>query len=252
MMSVLLVRLSGPMQSWGVVSRFSHRDTAREPSKSGVIGLLCAALGVPRDDDETVALLASLGMGVRVNREGIPATDFQTIGGGTVAGGSYGVARAQGGSGGTLLSYREYLADADFVVGLESGDEPLLHRLDKALRQPRWPLCLGRRSYVPALAPAAGVAPGKVAEALREAALPRAKPPGASATPGSARLVLESAPGVGEPRYDVPVSFHPQRRAFRLRYVVTSWIPNHARPRPAPPVAPVAEPASHRGEAGYH
>ena len=43
-MSVLLLRLAGPMQAWGTQSRFTVRDTGLEPSKSGVIGLLCAAL----------------------------------------------------------------------------------------------------------------------------------------------------------------------------------------------------------------
>ncbi len=47
-MSVLLLRLAGPLQSWGTQSRFRVRDTGREPSKSGVIGLLCTALGRPR------------------------------------------------------------------------------------------------------------------------------------------------------------------------------------------------------------
>ena len=41
-MSVLLLRLSGPMQSWGVQSRFTVRDTGLEPSKSGVVGLIAA------------------------------------------------------------------------------------------------------------------------------------------------------------------------------------------------------------------
>ena len=50
-MSVLLLRLAGPMQSWGVESRFTVRDTGLEPSKSGVVGLLCAALGRRRDAD---------------------------------------------------------------------------------------------------------------------------------------------------------------------------------------------------------
>ena len=49
-MSVLLMRLAGPMQSWGTRSRFSNRDTGLEPSRSGVIGLLCAALGRPREE----------------------------------------------------------------------------------------------------------------------------------------------------------------------------------------------------------
>ena len=47
-MTVLLMRLAGPMQSWGTRSRFGNRDTGLEPSRSGVIGLLCAALGRPR------------------------------------------------------------------------------------------------------------------------------------------------------------------------------------------------------------
>ena len=46
----LLLRLKAPMQSWGVSSRFSIRDTGKEPSKSGVIGLFCAALGISRDE----------------------------------------------------------------------------------------------------------------------------------------------------------------------------------------------------------
>ena len=49
-MNTLLLRLAGPMQSWGTQSRFTIRDTGYEPSKSGVIGLLCAALGKPRDE----------------------------------------------------------------------------------------------------------------------------------------------------------------------------------------------------------
>ena len=66
-MSVLLLRLAAPMQSWGLSSRFTERDTAAEPTKSGVIGLICSALGVPRDDDNRVSGLAdSLRMAVRV------------------------------------------------------------------------------------------------------------------------------------------------------------------------------------------
>ena len=49
-MSILLLRLAGPMQSWGIQSRFSVRDTGLEPSRSGVVGLLCCALGRTRDE----------------------------------------------------------------------------------------------------------------------------------------------------------------------------------------------------------
>ena len=75
-MSVLLMRLAGPMQSWGTRSRFSNRDTGLEPSRSGVIGLLCAALGRPREaplDD-----FLPLKMAVRVDREGRLMRDYHT------------------------------------------------------------------------------------------------------------------------------------------------------------------------------
>ncbi|MEZ4540218.1 MAG: type I-E CRISPR-associated protein Cas5/CasD, partial [Chloroflexota bacterium] len=67
-MVTLLLQCVAPLQAWGTQSNFSVRDTGREPSKSGIVGLLCAALGRPRA--EPVADLAGLRMGVRVDREG--------------------------------------------------------------------------------------------------------------------------------------------------------------------------------------
>ena len=52
-MAVLLLRLAAPMQSWGTDdSKYETRKTEREPSKSGVIGMLAAALGYKRDESE--------------------------------------------------------------------------------------------------------------------------------------------------------------------------------------------------------
>src|SRR5260370_17357943 len=79
-MGTLLLRLAAPMQSWGTQSRFVVRDTGLEPSKSGVIGLLCAALGRPRE--APMEDLARLRMGVRVDRGGVMQTDYHTAGGG--------------------------------------------------------------------------------------------------------------------------------------------------------------------------
>ena len=67
------------MQSWGIQSRYTRRDTGLEPSKSGVIGLLSAALGRPRNSD--LSDLASLRMGVRVDRPGTVQSDYHTVGG---------------------------------------------------------------------------------------------------------------------------------------------------------------------------
>ena len=77
-MNTLLIRLSAPMQSWGTQSRFTVRDTGLEPSKSGVLGLICAAVGIDREDDNGLQSLTSLRMGVRVDREGILRVDFHT------------------------------------------------------------------------------------------------------------------------------------------------------------------------------
>lgn len=146
-MGTLLLRLAGPMQSWGTQSRFSVRDTGLEPSKSGVIGLLCAALGRPRW--EPVDDLASLRMGVRVDREGVMKMDYHTAGGVHRKDEEYGVPTADGGKGRTVISHRYYLSDADFLVGLESNDNALLRKLDRALGEPIWQLFLGRKAFVP-------------------------------------------------------------------------------------------------------
>ncbi len=145
--ATLLLRLAGPMQSWGVQSRFTIRDTAREPTKSGVVGLLCAALG--RSREEPVDDLAGLRMGVRVDAEGVLAREYQTVGGGSWPGReTYGVASVKKDRQDTAVTVRYYLAQAVFLVGLE-GDPTLLERLEEALRKPRWQLFLGRKSYVP-------------------------------------------------------------------------------------------------------
>jgi len=129
------------MQSWGTTSRFDERDTQLEPSKSAVLGLVCAALG--RDRTKPVDDLAALRMGVRVDREGVPMRDYQTATGVLVASGKPDLGR-------TVVSPRFFLADAAFLVGLE-GDIDLLAQIDTALRAPVWMLALGRKSFAPGL-----------------------------------------------------------------------------------------------------
>ncbi len=67
-MSTLLLRLAGPLQAWGTESRFNTRQTGPLPSKSGVIGLLAAALGLSRDAD--LSALRELRFGVRTDQSG--------------------------------------------------------------------------------------------------------------------------------------------------------------------------------------
>jgi CRISPR system Cascade subunit CasD len=230
-MGTLLLRLAGPMQSWGLHSRFTIRDTGREPSKSGVLGLLCAALGKPAAETEgdgfpTLATLAkSLRMGVRVDREGAMARDYHTAGGGDWNGGPYGVFKASGKGGDPLPSTRYYLAGAHFLVGLEGPGE-LLYKLDLALRHPVWQVSLGRRSFVPSIpvrlpdAPPEG--PGLRKEPLEAAllAIPLRHPLDEQSTlsdlPERIRFVIEDGEGA-ELRSDVPLDY--ARRRFGQRRV---------------------------------
>ena len=62
-MATLLLRLAAPLQAWGADSKFETRKTNREPTKSGVIGLLAAALGLRRDESEGLARLTGLRFG---------------------------------------------------------------------------------------------------------------------------------------------------------------------------------------------
>jgi CRISPR system Cascade subunit CasD len=225
-MAVLLLQLSGPMQAWGSRSRFTERDTEREPTKSGVVGLLCAALGKPRHEAEgdgfpTLSELSALRLGVRADQEGQVRRDFHTAGGGSWQGGDYGVAKASGARPETVVSNRYFLADAVFLVGLE-GDISLLKRLADALARPVWPLFLGRKGYPPDL-------PLRLPDGLRPEGdlltllqtYPRVR--AVRARDGEIpplRAVMDAGHGEAEEtRQDIPVSFDLARRCYAVRRV---------------------------------
>jgi len=222
------------MQSWGTQSHFTRRDTGLEPSKSGVVGLLCAALGRPREaplDD-----LAALQLGVRVDREGVVRVDYHTAGGTPQGrGNAYGVAEFSGGVR-TVISHRAYLADASFLVGLEASSpeqEQLLRRLDEALADPFWPLFLGRKAFpagepvrLPETPP---LGPGLRAVPLRDALLQYPWPSGQTRP---LRFVFEDPTArSGEMRQDTPVSFVALDRRYAPRFVRTEFL---ARPESTP------------------
>jgi CRISPR system Cascade subunit CasD len=239
-MSTLLLRLEGPMQSWGIQSRYGRRDTGLEPSKSGVIGLLCAALGRPRDAD--LSDLAALRMGVRVDRPGTVESDYHTTGAKDALLPNYGVAAFGtkiGETTGTVLSTRFYLADASFLVGLEASTpdhETLLARVNDALARPVWPLFLGRKAFVPAtpIRLRDGLRAEPLEEALRTYPWFTARDGEQSwREPARVRLVIEERQPTGESRMDVPVSFLPLDRRYQSRFVRSTFID---RPSDAPSI----------------
>jgi CRISPR system Cascade subunit CasD len=149
-MTVLLLRLAGPLQAWGANSRVARRGTEIAPTKSGVIGMLAAAKGIRRA--EPLTELLGLEFGVRLDQPGQIQRDFQT-------------ARSLDGRRSAPLTYRFYLSDAVFLAAVH-GDAELLDDLAQALSRPRYPLYLGRRSCPPAGPVSLGVHDGTLDDAL--------------------------------------------------------------------------------------
>jgi CRISPR system Cascade subunit CasD len=204
-MSTLLLRFAGPLQAWGADSRFDVRRTNREPTKSGVIGLIASALGLRRDAplDE----LNRLYFGVRVDREGVLLRDLHTV-------------RKDKNT--SYMTTRYYLSDAVFLIGLHSDDEALMQRLEHAVRNPAHPLFLGRRSCPPEGRVCLGLRQMPLEEALKsEPSLIPPKPfkPG---EPQRARIVLDDPRGTARLN-DLPVSFSPYNRQYAYRAAREMW-----------------------------
>ena len=200
-MSTLLLRLKGPMQSWGVTSKFDTRTTERAPSKSAVVGMLAGALGRRRND--SIDDLTALRFGVRIDDEGKLMRDYHTAKSAKSA----------------YVTHRYYLADAAFLVGLE-GNYAFLERLQDALLHPYFPLFLGRRSCPPE---------GKVVLGIRDAALmdalqnePWLNEDLKRQPKTSFQFILDAAPSEKENTIlrDKPISFNQEKRQFGFRRVV--------------------------------
>lgn len=145
--NTIFLRLEGPLQAWGDTSKFVIRRTMDAPTKSGVLGLLCNAMGLSRQEArKRLPELNALVMGVRIDRPGIRWWDYHTVGAGT------GMTTAAGGlktgAKGTLITRREYLADASFLVALQ-GDAELIQKVQDAFSEPKRPVYLGRKACLP-------------------------------------------------------------------------------------------------------
>lgn len=219
-MKTLLLRLSAPMQAWGDESNFDYRRTRREPTKSGVIGMVASAMG--RKRSENLSDLNVLRFGIRVDREGsnISRYDFQIShvpkrerkNGNYIQlkNGEYQIKEKK-----TSLTYRYYLYDAAFLVGLEGNDD-LVKQAKEALQSPAWPLFLGRRSCPPAGQVVLGIRDFPLEKALKE------EPLFDNAVPqnGTLRFLIEDGMEGGfYYQKDDPVSYDQRKRMFSLRKV---------------------------------
>jgi CRISPR-associated Cas5-like protein len=184
-LNTLFLRLEGPLQAWSDTSKFVIRRTMEAPTKSGVIGLICCSMGVRRSETsehpiperfgklrtlaasllsepETedgrprrtiLGVLKTLAMGVRIDRAGTRWWDYHTVGAkiGILRADGKGIKRTGGGPHDpieTLISRREYLCDASFLVALQ-GDSELIKKVAHRMTKPQWPPFLGRKSCPP-------------------------------------------------------------------------------------------------------
>lgn len=250
--NTVFLRLEGPLQAWGDTSKFVIRRSMDAPTKSGVLGLICCAMGLSRvGARERLPELNTLAMGVRIDRPGTRWWDYHTVGAKT------GMTTAAGGiktgPQGTLITRREYLADASFLVALR-GDPGLIDRIRVALASPEWPIFLGRRSCPPAVPVLARPLPGEGwSNPSSHDSLPAAlsavplRPRRASeATPAEVAVLIEwrpagdndLAPDDAGVWYDVPASFDPPVHEPRLVLrgsLALSWGPPVLRRPPSPP-----------------
>lgn len=153
-MDYLLFRLYGPLASWGEIAVGEARHTAAYPSKSALIGLLAAALGIRRSNEERQAVLAKgYRFAVKVISTGHLLRDYHTTQAPDGVGKFiYRTRRDELVIGkdrlGTVLSSREYRCDALAIVAVlaEDGARWPLDELRTALLRPKFHLYLGRKS----------------------------------------------------------------------------------------------------------
>ena len=203
-MGTLLMRLAAPLQSWGIDAKFDRRGTERTPTKSGIVGMVAAALGRLRNDN--IDDLQSLRFGVRIDKEGILLRDYHTAKNPRTS----------------YVTQRYYLADAVFLVGLE-GNDNLLFDIERAVRSPAFPLFLGRRACPPEGQVSLGVRPD--ASLLHALSNEPWQVSGWSGRKEGARVRLrifmdaEDETGYTYYQRDVPITFDQSHRKFGFRRV---------------------------------
>jgi CRISPR system Cascade subunit CasD len=159
----LALLLDAPLQSWGFASRFQRRTTGLHPTKSGVLGMICAALGIGKGTNAerellqapltmtSIAIPRLVGGPRSVVAAPVPVRrleDFHTV---------QNTRRASGKPNtDPVVTHRQYLADAKFGIIL-AGDRALLDRIADALRNPVWGIWFGRKSCLPSAPVCRGV-----------------------------------------------------------------------------------------------
>jgi len=160
---ILAIRLSGVMQSWGFNSEYTYRNSGLFPTKSAVLGMCCAAKGLPRGSKGEKFFLKSVSdslmtaIALPCNRSAGDKTwqvnirriqDFHTVENTKTAAGKI--------SKYAVMTYRQYLCDSEFIVLLQAN-ENVTRELAEDLTDPCWGIWLGRKACIPSAPVFAGV-----------------------------------------------------------------------------------------------
>lgn len=163
MRDFLTFQLWGPLASWGGIAVGEERGSEAHPTRSAVLGILAAGLGIPRGDEpRQTALSEAYALAVRCDRPGAVLRDFHTAQvpprsalrrrraatrRDELAALAWHI-RQKNSAEGTVVSYREYRSDGGWRVAVaarETAPYPL-EALREALLRPGFSLYLGRRS----------------------------------------------------------------------------------------------------------
>lgn len=223
--SYLALRLEGPLQSWGFDSQYNRRNTGLMPTKSGIAGMCCAALGFSRGSSKEHEFLASFGtmrmtaiaiprrLKKEIPKTGIEKTkelavrrlqDYHTV---------QNTRTADGKNKDCHITHRQYLTDASFGV-LLAGSSSILKEIADALANPVWGIWLGRKTCIPSAPVLAGLK-DNCDDALR---LLIGDDPLESFT---RQAEVENFADGRDSLPDTPVSFATDRRLFSPRRVKT-------------------------------
>jgi CRISPR system Cascade subunit CasD len=164
-MPSLAFYIDAPMLSWGASSKYQFRETEAFPTKSAIVGILAAAIGVDKHSDDEADQLTPLSalrlIVARVPKrsrgrdlDSVRLTDFHTIGGGYDKAASLREKmsiprKASGAPFGTVITRRTYLTETTFVAILEGGSDQL-ETVKAALENPLWGIWFGRKTCLPA------------------------------------------------------------------------------------------------------
>ncbi|MTH95643.1 type I-E CRISPR-associated protein Cas5/CasD [Roseibium sp. RKSG952] len=161
-MKTLILKLEGPMASFGDVAVDETRPTARHPLKSMIVGLLGNALGYKRTEGEKLeALQSSIIVASRLDRPGKVMTDYQTaltnandpekptfIGKNVWTTRPVNM-RTTNNDKNPIQIYRDYLTDVSVTVAIGSENAELINLIANAVKKPVRPLFLGRKACPP-------------------------------------------------------------------------------------------------------